>query len=315
MRLFEELALVVAFVLTAATFFFSGALAGAICLFFALCLVVVLWTPVRGWLAIPPRDGEKTADVGANSREARHEPLSIQESPAFSNAEVELALIHQETNELVTERGREWPYLAPDLEATIPVWVREVGWFIGLILGPAQQSAFEVAAGKGDDELERLESAVDFLGKLSTTLTPQMVRADTRAITEASDRRRTGLLARLYQEGEKLMGECSRPNGRPAEQLAVRLGSPVTDQVVREDNAREWDEMVAAQLRGRPYLKQLAPGWEKAGAAIQKAAGHPDQSQMSGHSLKSWYGGKLDCLWGIIQSVSPTPAGSAQDAA
>lgn len=288
-------ATVVTLVPTGLAFFLTGWVVGIVCLFCAGALSLVLWTPVGPWLGY--------------HRDARGAPIPAA-SDSFAKVEEELARIHQEASELARERRKEWPYLAPDLEAFSPPWIQEVHSFICLILGPAQAVAFEAAARKGADELARLESISDFLGAISTSLTPEMVRADAKGIAEAGDRRRAGALARLHREGEKLMGECGAPDQPPTEQLAVRLGAPAVDQVEREDKAREWDERVSVQLQGRLYLRQLAPGWEKAGKPIGKAAGHPDQSTMSGDSLKAWYQGKLDCLWQIIQTVSPSAAPS-----
>jgi hypothetical protein len=50
----DEVGQVMAFVLAGAAFIFGGPIAGAVCVFIAVLLGLVLWTPVRGWLQIPP---------------------------------------------------------------------------------------------------------------------------------------------------------------------------------------------------------------------------------------------------------------------
>lgn len=197
---------------------------------------------------------------------------------------------------MAKELRSEWPYLSPDLEATIPAWTVETSHFIEATLGVPQRVAFKAAAEKGGNTLERLDSAADFLGSLSTGLTAPMVRADAANISTAIKQRRTGLVSHLYKMGDDLKAERAAPG---AEQCA------------REDRAREWDDIVGAHLWGRPYLKRFAPGWKAAGAPIAKAAGYPNQSMKGAHELASWYQGKLDYLRTVIDTVDGRSAAAA----
>lgn len=51
----DELALVAAFLIAAAAFFFKGDLPGIICLVLAVYAALVFWTPLRAYLGLPSR--------------------------------------------------------------------------------------------------------------------------------------------------------------------------------------------------------------------------------------------------------------------
>jgi hypothetical protein len=50
----DEVAVVVALLIPAAGYVFGGLTLGVALLFLAIALMIALWTPVRGWLGIPP---------------------------------------------------------------------------------------------------------------------------------------------------------------------------------------------------------------------------------------------------------------------
>jgi hypothetical protein len=50
----DEVAVVVALLIPAAGYVFGGLTLGVVLLFLAIALMIALWTPVRGWLGIPP---------------------------------------------------------------------------------------------------------------------------------------------------------------------------------------------------------------------------------------------------------------------
>jgi hypothetical protein len=87
----DEVSLVVVFLVAAATFYFSGPLAGTVCLVVAVGLITVLWTPVRGWLGIPPHA----------SRDAGTEPLTAADDAQLRK---DLGALATELNDFFVKR-------------------------------------------------------------------------------------------------------------------------------------------------------------------------------------------------------------------
>jgi hypothetical protein len=73
----EELSIVIALLLAAAAFLFSGVLPGVICLFAAGCAAAVLWTPLRGYLGLSPSKGASVLPLVDRLKPVLSEGLAI----------------------------------------------------------------------------------------------------------------------------------------------------------------------------------------------------------------------------------------------
>lgn len=133
--------------------------------------------------------------------------------------EAEVALIHEEANEMLGLLRKEWPYTGVDgalVQTALPSWKAKSANFLGATLGAGQRSRFN-ASGTGNDALERLEAEAAFLGELVAGLSPEMVRLDEQGIEKAIRERREHDAARFIDYNHS---PAIHPNQEPPRDLS-----------------------------------------------------------------------------------------------
>jgi hypothetical protein len=214
--------MVLTLVPTGLGFILSGWIVGVGCLFVAGSISLVLWTPVGTWLGFQADDahgGESHQPASLSEHLRQKNTASVIESPSYSGriyggaeigaairsrqeeksreaaflaVEAEIALAYEEALEMAKILRTEWPHITPDgavVQVALPDWRAKTTTFIGTVLGSAQRAAFK-GSGKGDDELERLESEGEFLRRLATGLTHKAIRLNETEILKPRAKRR-----------------------------------------------------------------------------------------------------------------------------